>query len=208
MARIVINNNSVEPLGGPNLGLSTEQGDSWNTTVANLNTMFTEIYGGGAFLAGGSTATFKTGGNIGAATVVGPVGSSATNTTQTLASYTMPASMFNANGQMLEITAWGNVAANAAPKTIAMKAGGVQLTTGTQTGSGYAWELYGQYMRTAASKQSAYFTGQASGGIVTQTASTDTSVDTGTIAVTVTCADASAAQSNVLLFGFTVEYFG
>lgn len=207
MARIAIKNNSTEPLGGPNLGLGTDQGDSWNTTVANLNSMFTELYGGSApTVAGGSTATFLASGNI--AKVPGVIGSSATNTTQTLASYTAPASLFNASGQMLEISAWGVVAGNAAPKTIALNVGGVALTTGTQTGNGYSWDLYGTYMRTGASTQSAYLAGQASGGLVTQKSSTDTTVETGTFAITVTMADASAAQSNVLLFGFAVEYFG
>jgi hypothetical protein len=44
MARVTIKNNSVEPLGGPNLGIGTDQGDSWNTTVANLNNMLSELY--------------------------------------------------------------------------------------------------------------------------------------------------------------------
>jgi hypothetical protein len=46
MARVIIKNNSTEPLGGPNLGLGTDQGDSLNTTVANLNNMFAEQYNG------------------------------------------------------------------------------------------------------------------------------------------------------------------
>lgn len=48
MARSVINNNSVEPLGLPNSGDSVEMGDTWNVVVAKLNAMFTEIYGGSA----------------------------------------------------------------------------------------------------------------------------------------------------------------
>lgn len=44
MARVVIKSNSTEPLGGPNLGLGTDQGDSWNTTVANLNAMTGDSY--------------------------------------------------------------------------------------------------------------------------------------------------------------------
>ena len=51
MARVTIKNNSVEPLGGPNLGIGTDQGDSWNTTVANLNNMLSELKSG-LFLVG------------------------------------------------------------------------------------------------------------------------------------------------------------
>ena len=215
MAQATINSNSVEPLGFPNAGLGTEMGDTWNASVTKLNANFTELYGAfasgsvGTFQAGGSTGAtgqFKPSGNL--SKTVGPIGSSATNTTQTLASYTMPASLFNANGQELYITAWGTVAGNAAPKTIALNEGGAFVTTGTQTGSGYAWQLNGTYVRSGASTQNAFFSGVASGGIVTQKNQTDTSVETGTIAITCTCADASAAQSNVLLYGMTVTYYG
>jgi hypothetical protein len=195
--------NSIQPLGIPNTGTGTDEGDTWNAAVARLNAMFGDLYGSGTT---NLPSTYRGSGNV--SRTAGVVGSSATNTTQTLASYVMPASLFNTTGQMLEITAFGVVAGNAAPKTLALSAGGVQLTTGTQTGNAYAWELYGQYMRTGASTQAGYFSGQASGGIVTQKASTDTSVETGTIAINVTMADASAGQSNVLLFGFAVEYFG
>lgn len=45
MGSQVINGNSVEPLGISNMGVSTEQGDSWNTAVTKLNAMFAELYG-------------------------------------------------------------------------------------------------------------------------------------------------------------------
>lgn len=44
MAYSALAGNSVEPLGGPNLGLSVEQGDSWGTAVTKINAMLTEIY--------------------------------------------------------------------------------------------------------------------------------------------------------------------
>lgn len=214
MAIQTINSNSVEPLGGPNLGLSVEQGDSWAAAVTKLNAMFVDLYNGGgniSFQAGGSagaTGQYKASGNV--AKIAGPIGSSATNTTQTLASYTMPANMFNAAGQELELTVWGTTAANAAPKRVTLNVGGTTYTTGTQNMNAAPFEISGIYMRgNAASTQNAVFSGVSSGTLViTPVNSTDTSVETGTIAVTVTMADASAAQSNVLLYGFTVEYFG
>lgn len=215
MSRTTLNapDNTHRP---PNTGDSTELGDSYSAVITNLNTMLTEVYGAwasgsvGTFQGGGSsgaTGQYKASGNV--VKTPGPISSSGTNTTQTLASYTMPASLFNASGQEIVATAWGTTANNAAPKSIVMNMGGTFVSTGTQTGAQYAWELVGTYMRAgAANTQNAFFAGVASGGVVTQKNQTDTSVETGTIAVTVTCADASAATNNIVLFGFTVEYYG
>lgn len=205
MARQVINSNSVEPLGISNMGLSTEQGDSWNAFVTKMNAMTADLYGTG-IVAGTGTATFAASGNI--AKTVGPVNSGNTNTSQTLASYVLPANTLASAGQEIQITAWGTVANNAAPKSIVMNMGGTTVTSGTQTGAAYAWYIDGTYMKTAANAQAYLYSGAASGGIVTQKAGTDTSVDTGTIATNLVITDASAASSNVTLLGYTVEYFG
>lgn len=206
MAQQTINSNSVQPLGIPNTGSSTEQGDTWDAAVVKLNAMFTELYGGGAFIAGGGTATYKAEGQI--ATTAGPITSGNTNTSQTLASYTLPANTLKNVGQEVVVTAWGTVAGNAAAKSIVMNIGGTTVTTGTQTGSGYAWFIDGQYMKTSGNAQSYLFSGAASGGVVTQKAGTDTSVDTGTIAISLVATDASAASSDITLLGFAVEFFG
>lgn len=44
MAKITLNSNSVQPLGGPNTGVGTDEGDLWNTAVANINAMLLELY--------------------------------------------------------------------------------------------------------------------------------------------------------------------
>jgi hypothetical protein len=204
MAKQVINSNSVEPIGPPNLGTSVEQGDTWNQAVTKINANFTDLYGNG-IVAGAGTATFGGSGLINK--TVGPVGSGNTNTSQTLASYTLPASTLASAGQQIVVTAWGTVANNAAPKSIVMNIGGTTVTTGTQTGAAYSWWLQGQYMLDASNAESYLFTGQASGGAVTQKAGTDTSVNTGTIATNLVITDASAATSNVTLLGYVVEYF-
>ncbi len=41
-----INPNNAEPLGGPNTGLGTDQGDSWAAVVAKLNAMLPQLYTG------------------------------------------------------------------------------------------------------------------------------------------------------------------
>ena len=213
MAQQTINSNSVQPLGIPNTGTGTDQGDTWDAAVVKINANFTQLYGGGggSLIAGGGTATFGASGNI--AKTLGPVNSGNTNTSQTLASYTLPASTLQSIGQEVEVTAWGTVAGNAASKSIVMNIGGTTFTTGTQTGSGYAWSLQGTYAKQAANAQNYLFSGFASasgatGGAVAPKAGTDTSVDTGTIAITLVATDASAASSDITLLGFTIEYFG
>lgn len=57
MAQQIINANNGAPLGGPNMGLGTDFGDSWLTTVTKLNAMFAELYGGASTIAGAKTYT-------------------------------------------------------------------------------------------------------------------------------------------------------
>lgn len=227
MSRTVLVGNTVQPLGPPNGGVSSEQGTNWNDTIAALNTMFTELYSGSSTLAGAkvwtgtqtfqnlttfvanataaTSVTFPPSGDL--TTTVGPVGSSATNTTQTLVTYTLPANVLDTTTRQLQIIAWGRTANNAAPKNVRLAFGGAGFQSGTQTGAAYNWTLEGLVFKQTANAQNIRYSGVASGGAITLGASTDTSVDTGTIAIAVTCADASAAQSNIFLDGFTVRYF-
>lgn len=206
MAQSTINNNSVEPIGPPNLGTSVEQGDTWNTAVGKLNAMFTDLYTGTALVAGTGTATFGAAGMIYKSTAA--VNSGNTNTSQTLVSYTVPANTFTAPGQSLEVTAWGVVANNAAPKTIQLNVGAATINTGTQTGAAYSWNLNGYYLCTSATAETYLLSGFGSGtASLTLKAGTDSVAITGTFNTTLVIADASAASSNVSVLGFTVEYF-
>ncbi len=209
MAKQTINNNSTEPLGGPNMGVGTDQGDTWNTFVTKINAMMTDLYTGagqiGALIAGAGTALFGPSGNISANVTI--IGSSATNTTQTLMSYVLPANTLSAVKNGLVVTAWGRTAANAAPKTIALNVGGFAINSGAVTASGSNWMATATVYKTAANAQSGNLN-QVFGSTVTKTISaTDTSVDTGTINISVTMLDASAGQSNVFQDGLIVEFF-
>ena len=194
-----------QPLGLPNTGIGTDEGDTWPTAVSRLNAMFTDLYTGAALVAGTGTATYGAAGMI--ARTEGPVNSGNTATSQTLASYTLPAKTLASVGEEIEVIAWGTTAGNAASKSIALNIGGATVTTGSQVGSGYVWLLTGKYIKQAPNAQNYLFTGSGSGGAVTAKAGTDTSVDTGTIAITCVATDASAASSDITLLGFTVEYF-
>lgn len=59
MAINLVNNNSTQPLGIPNTGTGTDQGDTWDAAVLKMNAMFQELYtrtGGNATLTSGSGA--------------------------------------------------------------------------------------------------------------------------------------------------------
>lgn len=207
MARSILVGNSVQPLGLPDTGTSTEMGDSWNESVVKSNANFVELYAGtAAMTAGTGTATFKAGGIIQSSLTT--IGSSATNTTQTLLSYTLPANTLVSTGQGLMVTAWGRKAGNAAPVTLALNVGGTNINTGAGTQSGVTWILTGQAWRSGASTQQELYTAEVGTVFTAPKSTSDTSVETGTIAISVQALDASAAQSQVLLDGFLVEYFG
>jgi len=207
MAQQTINNNAVQPLGGPNGGTSTEQGDTWDNAVVKMNAMFTEMYGGSRVIAAGtSTALFGASGNINR--TVGAVSSSATNTTQTLMSYVLPANALAVNGEGIMVTAFGTTAANAAGKTLQLAVGGITVNTGNQVFSGSGWMLEGTYFRSGSAAQVGNLNAVFGSTINKTVSATDTSSDTGTINIAVTCLDASAGSANITALALIVEYFG
>lgn len=202
MAIITLNKNSVEPLGISNMGLSTEQGDSWNTVITNLNTMLVELYGNSGTIASAN----RRGSVIDLSSNVAAFSSANTNTSQTMFTYTLPASTLVTTGAGLYVDTWGSVANNAASKSVILNIGGVSLSTGSFTSAAVAYSLDAYYMRTGASAQTALLEGWAGSTRVASKASTDTSVETGTITITAVCTDASAASANVLGNGLIVQF--
>ena len=208
MVQQTINNNSVEPIGPPNLGTSVEQGDTWNVAVTKLNAMFTEMYSGTAATAAGTgAATFLDTGNIQKS--VTTIGSSATNTTQTLISYSLPANTLSRVGSGIMVTAWGRKANNAAGVTFALNVGGTTINTGNiATSGGISWQFISEVYKQASNIQEQMYVGQVGTTVVAPKSTSDTSTDTAAITITMQALDASAGQSNVLLDGFVVTYFG
>lgn len=202
MAQQTINSNSVEPLGGPNLGLSVEQGDGWAAAVTKINAMFSEMYG--------NTSGIATANCRGAVTAlssnVAAFSSANTNTSQTMMTYTLPASTLVNTGSGLFVETWGTKAANIATISVNLAIGGVALSTGSFSGSGSSWSLDGYYMRTAASAQTAYLEGQQGSTRIANKVQTDTSVETGTITIAVVGTDASAGSADILCNGLLVEF--
>jgi hypothetical protein len=196
-----INNNSVEPLGGPNTGLSTELGDSWNTFVTKANAMFSEIYGG---VQNGGGVAIRQAGNIFVSATT--IGSSATNTTQTMLSTTIAANSLKNVGNGFFVEAWGRTAANTSPTTINLNIGGTFVSIASAAHNASHWYLTGQVYKTAANTQQELY--YSSIGAVTAVKSTsDTNTDASSITVSVTAADVSALQSDILLDGMSIEWF-
>ncbi len=200
MVRIALNppDNARRP---PNAGDGTEFGDNFKTVVDNINLMTTELYAG-VQLADASTA-IKPSGNIKA--TVGPIGSSATNVAQTLATYSLPANSLNTDGNELSITAWGVFGATGTPG-VSLNVGGATVSLATGSHTSLVWELTALVLRAGANAQNLHMQSVMS---TTQTPknATDTSVDTSAITISVTANDTAAVQSSIILYGFTVEYF-
>lgn len=201
MAQQTINSNSVEPLSGPNTGLGVDFGDTWQAAVTKLNAMFNDLYGNTS----GVAAANRRGAVTQLSTNVAAFTSANTNTSQTAMTYTLPASTLGVAGTGIYVEAWGNVANNAASKSIILNIGGIGLSTGSFTSAAVAWSLDAYYMLTAANAETALFEGWAGSTRVASKTSTDTANSSSTIAVTVVATDASAATGNVLVNGLTVQ---
>lgn len=138
---------------------------------------------------------------------VTPLSSSATNTTQTMMSYSLPANALAANGQGVMITAWGTYGGNAQTKTVALEFGGVNINAGALTQSGSTWVLTGRVHRIGSSSQAVLFDGKAGSVSLTAKGTSDTSTDTGAISIAVKALHASASAADVVQSGLTVEYY-
>lgn len=180
-----------------NLDMSGNLSTSGNVSIDGTLAAATINVGGGAM---GALA-----GNLSVS--VSQIGSSATNTTQTLKTYSMPANTLNTNNHGVKVVAWGTFAGNAAPKTMQLNIGGASINAGSVTQSGSTWLFEGLAYRVAANSQRILFKQNVGGVVVVPKATSDTSVDTDTITISVQGLDASAGQSNILCDGLIVELF-
>lgn len=195
--KVVTADSNKDVTGMRNLSMSGSLSMSGNIVAAGT------ITGAGVDVGQGSLT--KLAGNLSVS--VSQIGSSATNTTQTLKSYTLPADTLNADGRGVKITAWGTFAGNAAPKTMQLNFGGASINAGSVTQSGSTWLFEGYVYRSAANTQRILFKQNVGGVVVVPKSTSDTSVDTGTISISVQGLDASATQSNILCNGLVVELF-
>jgi hypothetical protein len=74
MAQNPVNSNSTQPLGIPNTGTGTDQGDTWDTAIVKINGMFAEVYAGKSSIPRTITSITTAGaGTLTAAAIVGGI---------------------------------------------------------------------------------------------------------------------------------------
>lgn len=161
--------------------------------------------------AASATATFSPSGNI--SVQLTQTANTAAATTQTLASYSLPANTLSATGQGIYVEAWGRFAANAQPKSINLVVGGVTLSSGSATQNAVSWKLTGRVMKSGTNAQEMHLLGMIGGatvpiGAVFQSTASDTSVDTGAITIAVSANSGSASASDIFFRGMVVRYEG
>lgn len=133
--------------------------------------------------------------------------SSATTSTQSMMSYSLPANALSANGKSVRVTAWGTLGGNAQDKVVELNFGGVNINSGTVTQSGTTWHLTAQAYRLSSGNQVIIFDGKIGSVNLAAAATTDTSTDTGAISIFVEALHASASAADVVQKGLVIEYF-
>jgi hypothetical protein len=134
-----------------------------------------------------------------------PVTATAAATTQTLASYTLPASYLTNVGQTIRIKGTFTTAANANSKTPIITFGTYTLTGTALTGAGAQSARYEcTITKTGASTQNAVCEGLSVTTPVAPTQANGTSTDTAGIAITAQCTQ-GAASADCTAVNFTVE---
>jgi hypothetical protein len=134
-----------------------------------------------------------------------PVTATAAATTQTLGSYTIPASYLTNVGQTIRISGSYTTAANADNKTPVLTFGTYTYTGTTLSGAGAQSARYSCVItKTGASTQNAVCEGLSVVTPVAVTSASGTSPDTATIAINFQCTQGSAA-ADCTLVGATVE---
>lgn len=128
--------------------------------LAKINSMFAELYANTTTVPtttkialGAGTGTMFSDGRLTTDLSVAGVGNGADTTEDTLFTRTLAANSLSANGQFVEIEAWGSVAATSATKTVRVYFGAQLITltyTTTQTGN---WRARFKVVRQAASVQ-------------------------------------------------------
>jgi len=196
--------------------------NSGNATIATLravNSLTALTWPGQSFWTNGlrvlnnvSTTPIKVGGVLKTdTTAVGNIGAG----TDTLITYTIPASTLGANGEALEFDCWGYCTNNANTKDITVNYGGTALIDTTALVlNGVSWRAHGRIVRTGAATQTATceFTvggtllSAVNGTITLTTAPAETLSGT----VVFKCTGASAISPNdndIVQNGMTLKWF-
>lgn len=154
---------------------------------------------------GGSTGTTKLSGM--AASLAANTGNGADTTEDTLASYSLPASAFTTNGQVVRVTAIGTCALNANNKVFSLYFGSEKITSGTITQNGGAWRAELFVRRVTTNSQNVFGFAQAATTLITPVDVSGS--ETESAAITIKCTGQSpttGAANDVICRHFTVEF--
>lgn len=181
---------------------------SASATVAGLVDLTTQTLGQGAksVQAGGSTGTAQLGGILNTQTATAAnCGTSETD----IFTYTLPASVLNANGRGVRVITWGTTSANANNKQLRLYFGGTVISDSAAAAyNAQNWKFTADVMRTGSNTQtsSTHLTlAQAgTGNIEWQQDTNLTKTDTGTLIIKLT-GDCPSNATDVTAKGWRVE---
>lgn len=126
------------------------------------------------------------------------VGNTATTAEETLKSYSLQAGALKSTNHGIYVMAFGRFAGNAQNKRVTLYVGGVNITTASVTNSGATWMLTAQYIKTGASTQRSFASGQVGSTALALASSTDTTTDTADITISLKSTSGSGSQSDIL----------
>lgn len=172
---------------------------------SNLDAYLNQINANAVNGAVGNSGQVGTG-IVGASANVNVTACGTATTTQTLQTYTIPANAMDAVPRGFKVRAWGKNGSSAGNKTELLTVGGATISSVATTQTGSIWFLELEYRKTGANAQTYWGKGQSGATIITPVQGTDTSVDTNTISIAVTCVSASGSQSDVICDGLVVEH--
>lgn len=144
-------------------------------------------------------------------TLLASSSTSSTTVEQTLGSYTLPATTFDANGRRVRITASFIASTNANNKTFKINFGAAPTTfaTAALTLNNQAITLQMDVLRTAAGTHiinGRVLAGGGSGVFTAPTVQTDSSLDSAAINVWASATDGTASAGDVALTDLVIEY--
>jgi hypothetical protein len=184
----------------------------YQNTGTSASPTWTLIEAASGQLPVGATGTFGAGpsfllqGDISVQQSAAGVGNTNDTTEDTLFTYSLPANALNANGRILNIAAFGTFANNAHSKHARLYFGSEVIDSGANTTTGgIAWRLEMQVVRTGASTQQ--ISGQMMAGTVHggTTLQAGAETDSSAIAIKVTGQTGTAAASDIVCNGMTIN---
>jgi len=173
---------------------------------------------GPAIAAGGSTGTIGIGGNITTQVSTAGVSPGGTGSDYVIATYTLPASAFDAAGREIKITGFGKFAANGNTKELKIYVGCTTATVGQAVSGGTAiadsgavtanatgWRIVGRVLKYGAAASNTQIGMQDNSSTSVSIPQALTMTESAAIKIAIT-GNATTSASDIVLNGLLVEY--